>query len=243
MQLREKVAVVTGGAVRLGKSIVLALADEGVRIGLHYNQSADAADKTLTEIRERGGVAVSVQADFCEPVTAARTVMQRVSNDLGPVEILINSAALFEAGTLSDTTEQQWDRHFNINPKTPYFLCQAFAGQLPSGRRGHIINMADWRATRPGIDHPAYTLTKSGLITMTHSLAQELAPNIQVNAIAPGAILPPAGGEQDHLDRLANRIPLGRTGSPREVTEALLYLLRSDFVTGEIIHVTGGEQL
>ena len=159
------------------------------------------------------------------------------------MDILVNGAAIFEPGNWDDTTEANWDRHFAINLKSPFFLSQAFAVHVGRERAGHIVNIADWRGVRPGTGHVAYTLTKAALIAMTKSLAQALAPNIQVNAIAPGMILPPPGQDQAYLERWAHKIPAQRVGSPEEVARALIFLLRSDFVTGELILVTGGQHL
>lgn len=212
-------------------------------MALHYGHSAEAARETVAGIVSRGGRAVPVQADFREPATAAQQVIDETVREFGRVDILVNSAAIFEAATLAETTAEQWDRHMAINLQTPYFLCQRFAGVLQDDRRGHIVNIADWRATRPVPGHLPYTLTKSGLVTLTQILARELAPRVQVNAIAPGAVLAPPGEDDAYLERVANRIPLRRTGTVGEVTETLLFLLRSDFVTGEILHVTGGEHL
>ena len=155
----------------------------------------------------------------------------------------MNSAAIFEPGNWDDTTEANWDRHFAINLKSPFFLSQAFAAQVGRERAGHIVNIADWRGVRPGPDHVAYTLTKAAVIAMTKSMALALAPNIQVNAIAPGLILPPPGQDQSYLERKADQIPVQRVGSPKEIANTLIYLLRSDFVTGDLIFVTGGEHL
>ena len=243
MNLAGKTAIVAGGAIRLGKAIALSLAEAGMRICLHYSSSQQDAEETAGQIRSLGADVTLVQAEFLNPVVAAQCVVDAAVESFGAVDVLINNAAIFEAGSLETTTEDQWDRHFAINLKTPFFLAQAFARQLDSRQRAHVVNIADWRATRPGTDHVAYTLTKSGLVTLTKSLAQSLAPDVQVNAIAPGAILPPPGAEADHLERLASAIPLRRTGSPDDIGGALLYLLRSDFITGEVLHVTGGEQL
>lgn len=243
MNLKGKTAIVTGGAVRIGKAIALALADAGVQIALHYGQSADEAETTLGEISSRGSSGILIQADFNQPVEAARSVVDKTVSEFGRADILINSAAIFEESDLVSVSEEHWDRHFSINLKTPFFLAQAFARQLQADQEAHIINIADWRGTRPGKDHLVYTLTKSALIAMTKSLAQELAPNVRVNAIAPGAILPPPGEEQSYLQQRTKNIPLNRIGSPEAITDALLYLLRSDFITGEVLHITGGEQL
>lgn len=243
MDLANKVAVVTGGAVRIGRAISLALAGEGVCVCLHYGRSAAAAEKTAAEIRAGGGTAAAVSADLRQPAAAAKTVFDAACAAWERVDILINSAAMFEAGTLASTTEAQWDLQFAVNLGAPFHLCREFARRLEPGRRGHIVNIADWRATRPVPGHLAYTLTKSALATMTRILAQELAPHVQVNAVAPGAILPLPGKDQSYLDGIAKQIPLGRIGSPDDVTRTILYLLKSEFVTGEVIHVTGGQQL
>ena len=242
MELDGKVAVVTGGAVRLGKALALALAGHGVRVAIHHSSSVSAAQETVAQIKALGSDAVAIQADLSQAALTA-VIIERAVTHLGRVDILVNSAAIFEPGSLADTTEANWDRHLAINLKAPFFLSQAFAAHVGRERRGHIVNIVDWRAMRPAADHLAYTLTKAGLITLTQSLALALGPNIQVNAIAPGAILPPPGQDQDYMDRLAQTIPLRRPGSPDEVAKALLFLLDSDFVTGEVILVTGGQHL
>jgi len=240
---RGNVAIVTGGAVRLGRAITLALAEAGMNICLHYGRSKEEAEETRKQAETFGVEVVTVGADFSKPVEAARMVVDCAAEAFGRVDVLINNAAVFEPGNIESTTEDQWDRHFDINLKAPFFLCRAFKQQLATGARGQIVNIADWRATKPAADHLAYTLTKGALVTMTKSLARALAPEIQVNAVAPGAVLPPSGEDAAYLDRLAQHIPLKRTGSTGDVTQAVLFLLRSDFITGEILHVTGGEEL
>lgn len=243
MTLQGQIAVVTGGAVRLGKAIALSLADAGCTIALHYGSSANEADETLAEIRATGVRGITVQADLSEPPSAAATVFSAVNKVLGPATILINSAAIFEPGTLADTTDDEWNRHLAINLTAPFCLSREFAKQFPCGERGHLINIVDWRTTRPQAGHLAYTVAKSGLVTLTKVLAQELAPDVQVNAIAPGAILPAPGTAADEFAQLAECIPLRRTGRPDDVADAVLFLLRSEFLTGEVLHITGGQQL
>jgi pteridine reductase len=242
MEIAGKVAIVTGGAVRLGKALALALAEEGTRLVVHYGSSAGPAQATVREIQALGREALAVQADLSQS-GQARSIVERAAAHFGRVDILVNSAAIFEPGNWDDTTEANWERHFAINLKSPFFLSQAFAAHVGRERAGHIVNIADWRGVRPGTDHVAYTLTKAALIAMTHILAQALAPNIQVNAIAPGMILPPPGKGRAFLERSAHKIPAQRIGSPEEIARALVFLLRSDFVTGELIFVTGGEHL
>ena len=189
-----------------------------------------------------GSDAVAIQADLSQPAEA-RSIVERAAARFGQVDILVNSAAIFEPGNWDDTTEANWDRHSAINLGSPFFLSQAFATQVGRERAGHIVNIADWRGVRPGPDHIAYTLTKAAIIAMTKSLALALAPNIQVNAIAPGLILPPPGQDQAYLESKANEVPAKRVGSPQEIANAMVYLLHSDFVTGDLIFVTGGEHL
>ena len=242
MELDGKVAIVTGGAVRLGKAMALALAGRGARLAIHYNTSAVRAQALVQQVQSLGSQATAVQADLSQPDRAA-SIVERTVAHFGQADILINSAAIFEAGNWDDTTGQNWDRHFDINLKSPFFLTQAFAKHVGKERSAHIVNITDWRAVHPGTGHFAYTLTKAALVTMTKSLALALAPNIQVNAIAPGLILPPPGKGSDYLEKSAIKIPAKKTGSPSEIVRALMFLLDSQFVTGELIYVTGGEHL
>lgn len=245
MELQNQVAIVTGGAVRIGRELSLALSRAGMRVCLHYGSSAAAAEQTAAEIRAAGGHVVTVQADLSHPVEAAEGIFAAALDAFGQADALVNCASVFEAGGLSDFSVDTWQRHQNINLAAPTFLCQQFAAALAKrpGAKGAIVNIADWRALRPQPGHLAYTLSKAGLVCLTQILAQELAPAIRVNAVAPGAILPPPSATADHESRIKSVIPLDRSGGPHDVAEAVLFLLRSDFVTGETIHVTGGQQL
>jgi NAD(P)-dependent dehydrogenase (short-subunit alcohol dehydrogenase family) len=241
--LAGKVALVTGGAVRLGRAIATALADAGARVAITYNSSATAAELLASEMAGVGREVLALQADFSQ-IDRIPDVIGRVAGTLGRLDILVNNAAIFEHGDWDDTTEDNWDRHLDINLKAPFFLSQAFArNRRRAGERGHIVNIADWRAVRPGADHIAYTLAKAGIVAMTKSLALALAPEIQVNAIAPGLILPPPGASEAFLQAKAADIPAKRTGSAEEIAKAVLYLVDADFVTGDLLYVTGGEHL
>ncbi|MBN1934919.1 MAG: SDR family oxidoreductase [Anaerolineae bacterium] len=247
MDTKGKIAIVTGGAVRLGRAMALALAERGAHVVVHYNASAGPAQQVVEQIAALGVQSLAVQADLSKPRLAS-TVVERTVAHFGRADILVNSAAIFEPGNWDDTDEENWDRHFDINLKSPFFLTQAFASkiltdQVRTAPRAHVVNIIDWTAVYPGVDHLAYTLTKAGLWALTQSLAQALAPNIQVNAIAPGMILPPPGKGPDYLTENAPKIPLKRPGSAEEIVKALLYLLDADFVTGQMIYVTGGRHL
>jgi pteridine reductase len=243
MELSGRVAIVTGGGRRIGQAICLALADAGASVLIHYSHSAEEARDTLAKITTLGGDADCVGADFQNPAVAAPKVINAAYERFGRADILVNSAAIFQPGTLATTTDSDWDRHFAINLKAPAFLCREFAARHQPGRPAAIVNIADWRGLRPVPGHLSYTLTKAGIVTLTRLLAIELAPDIRVNAVAPGAILPPPAAGPDVLQRLAQRVPLKRHGGPSDVTDAVLYLLRSDFVTGDVLRVTGGEDL
>ncbi len=241
MDLAGKVVLITGAGVRIGRALALGLATEGMRVVVHYHHSSAEAEEVVHEIEAMGEQAIAVQADLRDMLRLPELVEAGVER-FGHLDVLINSAAIFERGTLESTTETNWSRHFDINIRAPFFLCQAFARSLQSEQRGHIINIADWRAQRPGTQYMAYTLTKSALVTLTMSLAMAMGPQVQVNALAPGAILP-APGDDGYFERLAQRLPLQRTGSPEEIVSGVRYLLHSDFTTGELLYITGGEHL
>lgn len=243
MILAGTTAVVTGGAVRIGRAIGRSLAEQGVNICLHYGHSADAARTAVEEFRALGVQATAVQADLAQPLAAARHVFESAGRELGEVHILVNNAGIFEAGSLLTTDEENWDRHLTINLKAPFFLTQQFVQQLPRAGEGAVVNIVDWRGERPVPGHDAYTIAKTGLVAQTRLLAQELGPRVRVNAVAPGAILPPPGESQDAFSQRAELNLLEKTGFPDDITEAVLYLLRASFVTGEVLHVTGGQQL
>jgi pteridine reductase len=185
--------------------------------------------------------AVTLQADLSQ-TDQVSSLIERAVEALDEVTLLINNASIFEPLGLMDTTLEAWQNHLMINLTAPFLLSQAF-GRHRAGRQGAIINMLDWRALRPGPDHFPYTISKSGLVAMTRSLAQALAPNIRVNGLALGAILPPPGME-GFDEAVIKDVPLNRWGSVEETVDALLFLLAGpDFITGEILHLDGGRQL
>jgi NAD(P)-dependent dehydrogenase (short-subunit alcohol dehydrogenase family) len=243
MDLHGKVAIVTGGGVRIGRAIAIALANRGVAICLHYGHSDKEAQDTARTIRASGGTVALIQADFQQPEIAAESVLANATGEFEHVDILINNAAIFELGDLQSTSSDNWDRHLDINLKAPFFLCQQFVRQLRPDQRAHIINIADWRAMIPSFNYLAYSVSKSGLVSLTKCLARELSPRIQVNAIAPGAILPPPNQDAAFLEELAKSIPVQRTGNVDDICNALLFLLKSEQVTGEILQVSGGQEL
>jgi len=239
---QQTVAVVTGAARRVGREIALAMADRCQAVVVHHGTSTVEARVLVQRIRSQGGHAIAVSADLREPREAACRVFEAAA-ELGEVTTLINSAAVFQERALPWIDPYHCNVHLSVNFLAPIFFAQQFIRQLGEGHRGHIINILDWRAQRPGADHLIYTASKAALTAATRSLALQLAPLIQVNGIAPGAILPPEDRSNWHEQRAITSIPLRRTGSPQELVDAIHFLLNSSFITGEILNVTGGEEL
>jgi glucose 1-dehydrogenase len=241
MDVRGATALVTGGAHRVGRAIVLALADAGCDVVLHYGRSADAAEQTAADASARGARIRLVSADLGEAEAAGRVIA--AAGELAPIRILVNSAASFPEDRLSDVTPDRWERTFAVNLRAAVFLTQAFAAALPSDADGAVVNVTDWRTERPYRDHFSYTVAKGALDTFTAAAAESLAPRIRVNAVALGAILPPPGKDSAYLQALARQIPVERVGGTDPVAATVLYLLGNDFVTGEIVRVDGGAHL
>jgi pteridine reductase len=234
-------ALVTGAGRRLGRAFAEALASHGADVVVHYGRSTAGAQETLQAVKAHGVQGIALQADLSNSDQTAALIDQAASATY-EIDLLINSASIFEPLNLQETSLEAWQRHMAINLTAPFLLSQAFARHR-DGRPGAIVNLLDWRALRPGPDHFAYTITKAGLSAMTKSLAQALAPNIRVNGLALGAILPPPG--QDDYDQAAiENVPAGRWGTVEETVSALLFLLAGpDFITGEILLLDGGRHL
>ncbi len=241
MNLPGRTAIITGGAHRIGRALVLALAAAGCDIILHYNQSAGPAQATADEARGLGARILLHQADLSRP--EAITALIAAAQSLNSASILINNAAIFPKDTLSDLTLAGWTTVMQTNLRAPIFLTQAFAAALPPDETGAVINITDWRVERPYKTHFSYTIAKAGLDAFTRTAALHLAPRIRVNAIALGAMLPPPDRDQSYFDTLAARFPLQRAGGVEVVAATALYLLGNDFITGEIIRLDGGAHL
>jgi pteridine reductase len=239
LPLAGQAALITGGATRLGRAIALGLAARGANIALHFHSASEDAQKTAFEIRALGRVCQVVQADLMLVESPAK-IFQAILPALGHIDVLINSAAVFDRGTFAETTPELWERLLALNVRSAYFLAQSFARQT---RHGSIVNIADWRGERPDPEYLVYSVSKSALITLTRGMALSLAPGIRVNAVAPGAILPPPGADPEYTERIKRKIPLHRLGSPSDVVDAVVFLLTSPFITGEVLHVTGGQSL
>jgi len=240
MSLEAKLVLITGAARRVGRELALAVARAGGDVVIHYRQSQDEAQSLSDEIQTLGRKAYLVQADLSDPVQV-RTIIPTASEH-GSLFGLVNNAAIFKPLSWRNTGLEDWNHHLMVNLTTPFLLSQAFARQLPSDATGRIVNLLDWRALRPGADHLPYTISKSALAALTRSLATALAPNISVNGLALGAVLPPSEGEAPA--NLLKNVPAGRWAELSEVGRALIFLLDGPaYITGEIIHIDGGRHL
>lgn len=244
MELKNKAALVTGSAKRVGKALALALAEQGCHIVVHYGRSKDAAAATVAQITALGVKAWPISADLADEA-AVQGIVPFALEQAGRLDILINSASIFLPEDFLTANPATWDRSMQVNLKAPFLLSQAFARALPADRQGKIINLLDAVAMRPQNHHFSYTISKVGLEGLTKATAFALAgQNIQVNGIALGAILPNINDDPALFQRLAKTIPARRTGSPQDVVRAMLYLLQAaDYVTGEIIRIDGGKHL
>ena len=244
MNLKNKTALITGSAKRVGKSLALALAKQGCHIIVHYGRSAEEAEQTVAEIKVTGVKAWSISADL-NSEAGVNNLLSFAIEQIGQLDILINNASIFPEEKFLTAESATWDKVMMVNLKAPFLLSQGFARALPDSQQGKIINLLDAIAMRPQNHHFSYTISKVGLEGLTKAMAHALAErNIQVNGIALGAILPNVNDDPAQFERLAQRIPSRRTGSLQDVVGAMLFLLQGgDYVTGEIIRVDGGRHL
>lgn len=239
MELAGRVALVTGAGHRLGRAIALALAGRGMSVAVHYHRSRREADVTRHAIRELGPRAELFQADLAD-AAAARALPVAVAEAFGRLDVLVNSAGIMVRATVEETTPELWDQVLDTNLRSMFFTTQ---GALPALRAagGRVINLADVGGLEPWPRYAAHCVSKAGVVMLTRTLARALAPEVTVNAVAPGAVLPPDDWDAAAREHLARTTPLGRLGGPQDVTAAVLYLLEGgDYVTGETIVVDGG---
>jgi pteridine reductase len=241
VELAGRVALVTGAGRRLGRAMAAALAARGMTLAIHFNASREGADALRDEIRAAGGRAECFGADLSD-AEAARALPDRVVAGFGRLDVLVNSAAVMERLRFEETTVAQYDAILAVNLRSVFFVTQGAAPHLRAAR-GKVVNLADLGGLEPWPGFAAHSVSKAGVVMLTRVLARALAPEVTVNAIAPGAVLVPDDYDQAERDRLARTTPLGRLGSPDDVVAALAYLLDGDFVTGEVLAVDGGRLL
>lgn len=236
------VALVTGGAKRIGKAIVEDLAAHGFSVAIHCNHSVDEAARLAETITRDGGIAKPVHADLTE-ASQIRALIPQVKDALGEVQLLINGASLFNDDHVGALTEEQWDQHFNIHVKAPVFLAEAMARDLPSGKDGLVVNIIDQRVWKLTPRYFSYTLSKSALWTATRTLAQALAPAIRVNAIGPGPTLRNKRQTEEDFRQQAEKVLLQHGPELAEFGRTIRYFWENPSVTGQMIALDGGQHL
>ena len=240
MKFSGKVALVTGAGKRLGRAVALRLASEGADVAVHYRGSDAEAREVLGEIEKLGRRAVAMRAELTS-VEEIRALVQRVAHEFGRIDVLVNSAANFLPSSVISTTEEIWDASLDTNVKGPFFLAQAAAPWLRRSN-GVIVNFADTGGILGWPGYIAHSISKAGMIMLTKTLAKALAPEVRVNAIAPGTITM-AGDPPEWEQEFVKLAPLKKTGTPEDVAEAVSYLASAKFLTGHVLVLDGGRTI
>jgi len=243
LEIRDRIALVTGGAHRVGKAIALALAREGAHVAITYHASADGAQQTAAEIEACGVSALAVRCDQSDPAQVA-AVFDALRARWGQLDILVNSAAIMQSKPFLDITPEDWDATLGLNLRGPFLFSQ-HAGRMMLAQEtgGVIVNIADEAGLAPWPRYVHHSISKAGVVMLTRATALVLAPTVRVNAIAPGPVFKPDGWTDERWDALRSSTPLDRLGSPQDVCNAVLYLIHADFVTGHVLVVDGGRAL
>lgn len=241
MTLSGRVALVTGAGRRVGQAIALALGAKGMKVAVHYNGSADGAKETVAQLESEGAQGRAFHADLSAGDGPRRLVDEAVAA-FGGLDVLVNSAAIMERTPFGDVTPEKWDEIMAINLRAPFFVSQAAAPHLRKSH-GSIVNIADLAAFETWPGYVPHGISKAGVVHMTRSLARVLAPEVRVNGIAPGTVLLPEDWDKAADERLRQTTPLARTGTPEDVSATVIFLLESDYITGETIIVDGGRHI
>lgn len=237
-----RIALVTGGARRLGRALALTLAGQGFDVAIHYADSTEAAEATAAEIRALGRRAATLRADLSQEAETEALIPAAIAA-LGPIGVLVNNASTFERDEWRDATRASWDLHMEPNLRAPFRLTQLFAQQLPEAAEGVVVNMIDQRVWSLTPHFMSYTISKAGLWAMTQTMALALAPRIRVNGIGPGPALPSPRQSEEQFARQCAGTPLRRGTSPEEIARALLAILSLPSMTGQMLALDGGQHL
>ena len=237
----SSVALVTGGAVRAGRAITLALADTGFDMVVNYHSSEEAARTLEAELVGQGREVLLAPGDVSD-ASAVERIGQAVRERFGRLDVLVNSAATFISTSLLEIESEEWDRVMGVNLKGPHLLVREFAPLLRSSR-GAVVNVADHMGLKPWVRYAHHSIAKAGLVHLTRIQAVALAPEVRVNAVAPGLVLAPESMSEAAVEREIQSTPLQRPGTPEDVTRTVLFLVESPFITGQTIVVDGGGTL
>jgi pteridine reductase len=241
IDLHGSVALVTGGAHRLGRAIALALGQAGANVVVHYNRSAEQARVVLQDLAALGVQSTAVAGDLSRVAEVERMVDAAVAR-WGRLDVLVNNAGIWGSTPIGTVTEERWSEFIDTNLRSAFFASQRATPALRASG-GAIVNIADVGALRPWRNHTPYLISKGGIITLTEALAKDLAPDVRVNAVAPGAVLLPDDWTPEQIEHATRNVLLKRLGHPEDVAQAVLYLARADYVTGVVLPVDGGRHL
>jgi len=242
MEIQGKVALITGASQRIGRETAVELARRGARVAVHFRSDENGALETLRLIEAQGGSGAIFRAELTSNPDVAG-MLDRIHEQLGGLDILVNNASVFGPGTLADTTPEDWDDQMRSNAEAPFFVAQAAAPFMMRRGAGKIVNIADVAGEAIWSSYFAYSVSKAALIAVNRGLAKTLAPEIQVNAIAPGPVLFPDYYTEDQKRFAIERTLLKRAGSPKDIVNAVVFLIENDYITGEVLHVDGGRHV
>jgi NAD(P)-dependent dehydrogenase (short-subunit alcohol dehydrogenase family) len=241
MIAQGKVALVTGGAHRVGKAITMMLAEAGAHVVVNYNRSAEKALQTVAEAQVLGVEALAVQCDISN-LASVRAMGREIREHFGGVDILVNNADRFEKHPFPTEDVGAWHRVLDVTLHGAFYVCNELAPSMVIRGDGVIVNILDLSAWQPWPRFLAHSVAKAGMLAMTRQMALELAPTVRVNAVAPGPVLAPPEYDEQQRERVAARTLLARWGRPEDVTRAVRYLVEADYVTGDVLTVDGGER-
>ena len=242
MDLHESWALVTGAARRIGRAVSVGLAERGANVVVHYRGSCAEAGETTAQVEKLGRRAFAISADQSD-WRAVEKCCGDVWERTGGIDVLVNNASIYRRTPLAAVTEKDWDEMLDTNLKGPFAFARFLGPRMKARGRGKIINVADVGAERVWPGYIPYCISKAGVVAMTRGLAKALAPQVQVNAIGPGAILWPDGAGEEQKRRVLAQVPLARMGSPVDIARAVLYLAENDYVTGTFLPVDGGRAI
>jgi len=242
MEISGKVALITGSAKRIGRETAVALAKRGARIAVHYRSSEEDAYETLRLIERAGSSGAVFQADLTEPQEIL-AMFSKLDREFGRLDILVNSASIFNTGSADETTLSEWNDELNSNARGPFLVAQSAARMMKRAGNGKIVNLVDVAGEVIWPGYFSYSISKAALIAVNRGLAKAYAPSIQVNGVAPGPVLFPERYTEEQKQTAIERTLLKRAGNSGDVVNAIVFLIENDYITGEVIHVDGGRHI
>jgi NAD(P)-dependent dehydrogenase (short-subunit alcohol dehydrogenase family) len=242
MDIAGKVALITGSSKRIGRETAIELARRGARVAIHYRSDEPGARETLRLVEAAGSSGAIFHAELTN-IQEVDAMFSKLQTSMGRLDILVNNASAFDPATFAETTPELWDAQMNSNARAPFFVAHRAARLMSNQEIGKIVNLVDVAGDTIWPGYLAYSVSKASLIAVNRGLAKVLAPKIQVNGVAPGPVLFPEYYTQDQKHLAIDRTLLKRAGSPRDIVNAIVFLIENDYITGEVIHVDGGRHI